>query len=473
MRLSSPRFGLALLLSATLSACSVDVKDVPTPVALPDIFSASGQQKAPEQWWLAFNDPALNKLISQALSDNFTLRATYNRLEQAQAIAKKSGAELIPQLNNNNSALQRNSAQTTSRGDIVQSTINTFALGFAASYEIDLWGRIRSNIHASELDVKAAEEDLSSAAISLSAEIASTWYKLLEQEQQLKLLDQQITINQNNVSMVNTRFRLAQATAADVFQQTQFLQSAIGNRLTVLANINVFKNQLAVLIGKAPGTITLAESTPLPNLPGLPDTGLSADLINKRPDLRRAYFRVQASDQRIASAIADRLPKLSLSASIDTNAPDLQSLFNNWLATIAGNLVTPIIDGGRRVAEVERNQAVSAEALNSYATTLLNASKEVENALIQEHQQNQFLSNLDEQVRLAQLATAQIQSRYVNGAIDFLRLLTAQLSQQNLERNRLSAQQQLIDFRINLYRALSGGFPLNYPVTTDKTPTNG
>ena len=457
------------LLVLTLYACSVDIKDIPSPVVLPDKFSVSGQLRSPAKWWLVFNDPALNTLITHALTNNFSLRATYNRLEQAQAIAKKSGAEIIPQLSNINNVQQRTGAQSTGESSSVQSTINSFTLGFAASYEVDLWGRIRANIHASELDVRAAEADLSSAAISLSAEIASTWYKLQEQQQQLKLLDQQIIINRNNVSMVTIRFRLGQASAADVFQQTQLLESAVGNRLAVIANVGVFKNQLAILVGKAPGTIALTETAALPNLPAVPDTGLSADLIKHRPDLRSAYLRVQAADQRIASAIADRLPKLSLSASIDTNAPDLQSLFNNWLATIAGNLVTPIIDGGRRVAEVERNRAVSAEALNDYAAALLNASQEVENALIQERQQTQLLANLGEQVRLSRLATAQIQSRYVNGAIDFLRLLTAQLSQQSLERSRLSAQQQLIDYRINLYRALSGGFPFETPVPVNKS----
>jgi outer membrane protein TolC len=257
--------------------------------------------------------------------------------------------------------------------------------------------------------------------------------------------------------MVTIRFRLGQATAADVFQQSQLLEFVIGNRLTVIANIRVLENQLAILIGKSPGTVVMPEQDNFPILPPIPETGLSADLIQRRPDLRKAYFRIQAADQRVASAIADRFPKLSLAAGIDTSAPDLQSLFNNWMATIAGNLVMPIVDGGRRIAEVERNQAVSAEALNNYATALINAVKEVENALIQEHQQYQLVISLEKQVELSQQASAQIRSRYIYGAMDFLRVLSALLSQQNLERNRLLAQQQLIDYRINLYRALAGG----------------
>ncbi len=438
---------LLLLLSMT-GACSVDIKDIPTPVSLPERFSVSGQAKIPNRWWLTFNDTALNQLIDQALNENFTLLAAFNRLQQAQAVAKKSGAELIPAINGNFAASQKITDTAT---------LNNFTLGLAASYELDLWGRIRANIHASELDTQAAVEDVDSAAISVSAEIASAWYKLVEQRSQLKLLDSQININRDNVTMVTIRFRLGQATAADVFQQNQLLEFVIGNRLTVIANIRILENQLAILIGKSPGTVAIPEQNSLPSLPPIPETGLSADLIQRRPDLRKAYFRIQAADQRLASAIADRFPKLSLAAGIDTNAPDLQSLFNNWMATIAGNLVMPILDGGRRVAEVERNRAVSAEALNNYATALLNAVKEVENALIQEHQQYQLTLNLDKQVQLSTLASDQIRSRYVFGAMDFLRVFSSLLSQQTLERNRLSAQQQLIDYRINLYRALAGG----------------
>jgi len=438
-----------LLLLPMATACSVPIKEVPAPVVLAEKFSASGQAKLQNQWWQSFNDAALNRLIEQALNENFSLLAAFNRLEQAQAQAQKSGAELIPAINNTVNAAQRSSDTAA--------TLNSFALGLAASYEVDLWGRIRANIQAAGLDTRAAEEDVASAAISVSAEIAGTWYKLIEQRQQLNLLDIQITINRDNVTMVTTRFRLGQATAADVFQQRQLLESVIGSRLGVIANIQVLENQLAILLGKAPGTIVIPEQDSFPALPPIPETGLSADLMQRRPDLRKAYFRVQAADQRVASAIADRFPRLSLAVGVDTSAPDLQSLFNNWMATIAGNLVTPLLDGGRRVAEVERSRAVSAEAVNTYGAALINAVKEVENALVQEHQQYQLVLNLDQQVQLSRQANAQIRLRYIYGAMDFLRVLSAMLSQQSLERNHLLAQQQLFDYRISLYRALASG----------------
>ncbi len=449
-------FGIFFTLA---SSCSVEVKNVPAPVILPEQFSVSGQSKTPEKWWQAFNDETLNQLCEQALNANFTLLAVFNRLEQARALARKSGAELIPQVNNEIIASQKS-------GDTP--TLNNFILGLAASYELDLWGRIRANIQAAELDVNAAKEDLASAALSLTAEIASTWYRLIEQRQQLQLLDKQINTNHDSAEMILTRFQLGQATAADVFQQRQLLASVTGEKATVIATIKVLENALAILTGKAPGTTTIPVQENFPVLPALPETGLSASLIQRRPDIRKAYVKIQAADQRVASAIADRFPKLSLAAGINTSAPDLQSLFNNWLATIAGNLVTPLLDGGRRVAEVDRNKAVAAEAVNNYATVLIQSIQEVENALIQEQQQQQLITQLDQQVHLSQLATTQILTRYSYGAIEFLRLLTALLSQQSVERNRLRAQQQLLDYRISLYRALAGGFHLPIGKTTEQ-----
>ena len=448
-----------------MTACSAKIKDFNSPVSLADKFSNGGNIPLVDKWWLAFEDPLLNELIDQALSHNFNLLATYDRLAQARAIAKKTGAELIPELSGSFGA-NRKIAET----DMGRSTVDEFSAGFAASYELDLWGRIRSGMHATELDEKAAREDIQVAAISLSAAITSNWYKLIDQRLQSALLDTQIKINQDNVKILITRFNLGQARAADVFQQKQLLQASIGDKLTVVANIKSFEYQLATLLGKPANSFSLPDKVKFPLLPAKPNTGLSSELIQRRPDIRKAYFKIQAADQRIASAIADRFPKISLSASFNSTTPDLHNLFNNWLATLAGNLVLPLIDGHKRVAEVERNQAVFSETVNQYGSVILNAVQEVETALIQERQQLLLVKNLDQQLTLSRLANEQIQLRYRYGDMDFLRVLSARLNLQTLERARISAERELIGFRINLYKALAGGWSLKAPLP--QTPEN-
>lgn len=445
------KYLLTCIVLVLIQACAVPIEEIAPPTTVPEAFSQTGKAPLQEHWWLAFNDPQLNQLIDLALSNNFNLLSTFNRLQQAEAIAIKQSADLIPSI----SAAFGGAQAYSNLGDSSQ-----FALGLNASYEVDLWGRLRAQKHAAELDVRVAEENLNTAAISLSSEVAIAWYRLVAQRSQLELLAQQIKTNQDNVEITLSRFAGAQATAADLFQQQQTLEASIGDQNNVLAAIKVLEYQLAILTGNTPGMFTLADNQQLPDLPPQPQTGLGSELIQRRPDLRLAYFRIQAADQRTASAIADRFPKLSLSANIDTTAPNLQSLFNNWIATLAGNLILPIVDGGRRVAEVERNRAVAAESLNNYATTIQQAIKEVEDALIQEKQQQQLINSLNIQYSFSQKANQQIRLRYMYGAIDFLRVLTTQINQQTLERSRISAKLQLIEYRIQLYRSLAGSWPL-------------
>ncbi len=424
---------------------------IKTPVELPTRLSRTGTAPLQEQWWLAFNDATLNQLIETGLNQNYSLLATYNRLQQAHVIAKKISAAFTPNIN-----AGFNANKTLSN----QRDTSLFSLGLNANYEVDIWGRIRASTQAAELDAQSAEENVKTAAISLSSEIAIAWYRLIEQRRQLQLLNRQIQTNQDNVSLIIARFAGGQSTAADLFQQQQILEASQGNKKTVLANLQVLEHQLAVLTGHTPKLMRLPKQDDFPTLPKLPKTGLTTTLLQRRPDLRLAYYRVQAADQRMAAAIADRFPKLSLVAGMDTTSPNLQSLFNNWIATLGGNLLLPLIDGGRRIAEVNRTKAVAEEALNNYATAIQQAIKDVEDALSQEQQQQHLVMSLAKQLHYSQQATTQIRLRFSYGAIDFLRVLSLQISQQALERRQILAQRQLIEYRIHLYRALAGGWAI-------------
>jgi len=452
---------LIVLLSCLLSACAVAVRDFPAPQPLPEAFSASGDIAAPPQWWEAFDDAPLQRLIEQGLRDNPDLIAAYHRIEQAAAQARAAGSALFP-------ALDAHSGADYALSDPPATgwrSREEMMLGFAASYEIDLWGRIRANIYAAEQVALAVAEERAAAAVSLSAEIASTWYHYVEQKQQLALLQRQIATNEHNVELVRSRFYANQASGADVFQQSQFLEALRGDRYSVEANLRVLTHRLAVLIGTTPERLRLPDAASFPALPPLPETGLPIVLLQRRPDILAAYHRLQAADLRIAAAIAERLPKLSLAVSASGSAPDLQHFFNNWLATLAGNLLLPIVDGGRRVAEVERQRAAAAEALQRYRQQILQALAEVENALAQERQQRLRLESLRQQLHALDEANQLIRLRYLYGAMDFLRVLTSLINLQNMERSVLRAERELIDFRIALYRALAGSESLPRPRT--------
>ena len=196
----------------------------------------------------------------------------------------------------------------------------------------------------------------------------------------------------------------------------------------------------------------------LVDVPALPVTGVPAQQLQQRPDVRQGWLSLLAADQRVAVAIADRFPRLSLSASATSSSDKARDLFNDWLGNLSANLLLPVIDGGRRRAEVDSRRAVAAEALDNYRQTLVQAFAEVEDALVQERQQQAFLASVDKQLRLSTLAIQRLRDSYRNGAVDYLRVLTALVSQQSLERTQIQARRQLIEFRINLYRALAGGW---------------
>jgi len=186
--------------------------------------------------------------------------------------------------------------------------------------------------------------------------------------------------------------------------------------------------------------------------------------VQRRPDLRQGFYSLQAADQRTAAAIAERFPRINLLGSSDSTASDVDDLFNNWLSNLTANLVTPVIDGGRRRAEVDRTRAVTEQSLSDYRQQLIDALGEVEDALLREQQQRAFIDSLDKQQVLSKQVIGRVRDSYLFGAVDYLRVLDVLLTDQNLERSRLTAQRELIDNRIALCRALAGGWTLERPV---------
>jgi len=457
------RFLSVLIPVLMLSACiSMGTQSAQPSMQLPDRFSQSGSEITPSKWWLAFNDEYLNTLIEQALADNPGLLATWSRLEQARALARKSGALLQPGLDASSDATRSWSKQTTN------SSATQWTLGLTASYELDLWGRLTSSRDAAVLDAEASYEDIRAAAISLSAQVAVAWFQLVDQRAQISLLDDQYGTNEQHLELITVQFQTGAASASDVLQQRQTLERSRASKLLAESNEKVLEHQLAVLMGKPAGSIVLPRLQKLAGLPPQPATGIPAELILQRPDVKKAFLLLQSADRKLAAAIADRFPRVSLQASASTTDSTTADLFQNWAASLAGNLVMPLIDGGRRKAEVDRSQAAHQELLHLYTERVLTAVQEVEDALIREQQQQSYVENLAGQNSLLQSASGQIKDRYMHGSETFLRFLTTLLSYQDLQRSELQAQEQLIEYRISLYRALAGGWDINQPQEADK-----
>lgn len=218
----------------------------------------------------------------------------------------------------------------------------------------------------------------------------------------------------------------------------------------------VLHHELAVLLGKAPGAELVLGSYGLETVPPLPATGVPAELLVNRPDVRAAPARLNATDYRVAVARADQLPAVRLTGGVGYSADDIANLFDDWFVNLAANLAAPLFDGFRRQAEVERTRAVLEERLAAYRLTVLTAIKEVEDALARERTQREYADALARQLEDAGNALKEAVQRYRKGLNDYLPVLTALERTQALTRILVTARRDLLTFRVNLYRALGG-----------------
>ncbi len=445
-----------------LAGCSVAPRAFVDPVEPPPAFSGGGSDPLPDRWWESFDDPQLTALMERAFGGNFALLAAWDRLAQAEAIARSAGADLIPSVDVE-AGISRTGEERFDRSDYATS----MSLGATAAYEIDLWGRIRSRRAAAQLDAEARAEDVLAAAITLSAQVARTWYELAESREQIRVLNAQIETNEQVRTLVTAQFAKGQTQAADVLRQRQLVESSRGARILAESRSKVLEHELAVLVGLPPGSPLPAGAPELVDLPALPATGVPAELIRRRPDVRSAYLEVQAADLRVSQAVADRYPRLTIAAFASTSGEKVRDLFDNWLATLAADLIQPIVDGGRRRAEIDRTRAVTSQVIREYGQTVLDAIEEVEDALSQERYQISYLESLKLQLETAKSVIGRTRENYIKGQFDYLRVLDALTTRQSLERAYVTALRQRIDFRINLCRALAGGWTLPRPALAD------
>ncbi|MCX2780970.1 efflux transporter outer membrane subunit [Microbulbifer thermotolerans] len=430
-------------------------------LGLPDTFRASGTEMAEMRWWRSFNDPQMDRLVLLALQDSPDLQATLWRLQQSAAAARGARAGFWPRL----TGRLENTEQRRADGDFdfegSENEGNTWSGRLAASYEVDLWGRVRAGSKAAEADYLAQEQNLQTAALSLAAEVSIAWLELREQWGQRDLLAQQLEINRQTLQVLEMRFGRGVSAAADVLQQRQLVQQSEQELQQAEADIETLKVQLAALLGISVRRLEpLVQTAPgMPSMPALPDTGVPGRLLLRRPDVQQAQRELLADYYSAEQAWADRLPVISLSAVASGGGPAISDIVDDWLLTLTAAVEGVIFDGGQLAAAQEQADAALQERWALYRGTVIQALSEVEQALIREQAVLDRLRHLRERERLADMIVERQRRNYARGTVDFLNVLTATNSQQSLARQILTAQRELLENRVTLYRALSGGLP--------------
>lgn len=458
-----------------LGACA-SVPNVPTlggepeiifPVApdAPDAWAASGVSgEVPATDWLAqFNDDKLVELVNEALSANPSIRSQFYAVQATRAQARSTYGRTLPNLSASASA-----GGTSNYIASIDDRVNdpSFGLGLDLSWEVDLWGRLRSGIEAAEADLLAGEADLASARLALAAQTASAWFDLNEALAQERVAVETFEARTRALELTERRLSRGLASALDVrtARTTQAsAEASIAARRQASGNA---VRRLEILLGRYPGA-ELDAFADLPELPPISATGNPALLLTRRPDIAAAEARVAAAGLRAEQARLAMLPSLRLTGSVSNSETDIADALDptRVAARLIASLAAPIFNGGALDADRDAAVARARAAVETYAATTLTAWREVEDALAADTllaQQEEAQLRALEEARLAEeLATRQ----YTNGLVSIFNLIDSQTRRLSAESSLIAARSARASNRVSLHLALGGGLPV--PATAD------
>ena len=415
-------------------------------------------------WWTDFGDVDLSTAIATVLARNLDLRATAARLEQAAADARVASSALRPSVQASYSGIRRKQNfvgfPIPGAEDRVLSTVFTNqGLSLATTWEVDLWGRLRTTEQAALADLQRSAADLRGAQLSIAGQAAKAWFAIAEAQQQVLLSEATVENFGESVERVRDRFESGVRPALDLRQALLNLSNAEADLAQRRQQLDASTRQIEVLLARYAG----GDVTPPPDLPPMPPAvpaGVPADLVARRPDLAAAERQVAASEARLRVARRELLPNLTLTTDVGTSTNALRTLLNGdfrvW--SLIGNVVAPLWQGGRLRAEVDRAEARVAEVLATYVNTALVAYSEVETALAAEEYLADRVVHLTTSVEQARAAERLADERYRTGLDTYITVLDSQRSAFQAESQLIAARRLRLENRVDLYLALGGGF---------------
>jgi multidrug efflux system outer membrane protein len=451
---------LGLTACAQLGSTAEPAPPHPIATALPAGWSpATGQAPAAldlpalTAWWRQFDDPLLSALIDEALQANTSIQQARASLAQVRALRAQQAALGSPQLGSS-------AGITRSRSQQVGSTL--YDAGLDASWEPDFFGSQAAAVRAREADISASAADLATVQMSISAEVGLAYLQLRGGYQGLRIARENLAAQQDTEALVGWRAQAGLASSLEAEQARLSVQQLRAAIPAQEASLRKTEFQIAVLLGQPPASLheRLGHSDRLPAAaPDLP-TGVPADVLRLRPDVRAAEASIRAETERLRSSQAERWPSFSISGSLALKAATLGGLSaaNAVVSAAAAAVSWPLWDGGSRQGKIDAQQAVLDQSRASYQAAVLTALQDVENALASldaTRTQLQALQLADEAARNALLLARQ---RYQAGLVDFSVLLDAQRSALTAQSSLASAQTDLGLNLIRLYKALGGGW---------------
>ncbi|MBT5239477.1 MAG: TolC family protein [Rhodospirillaceae bacterium] len=434
--------------NSSQQAGSVAQGSLPT---VPDLWASTSERVGQVEvgWVAALNDPVLTALVEEAQQNSRNLQAAAANVERSWALARQAGAGLSPTVNLSSNADRGGSIEGSSAG--------SFGLGLQASWEVDVWGRIRSGEQAAVLSAQSVESDYVYSQYSLTAAVARAYFLAIEAGQQVDVARKTLDALTETNRIVDVRHDLGRATSQDVALSRSDLAQTKASQIAAEGSQRDALRGLEVLVGRYPAA-DLAVRTTLPEVPSQPPAGLPSSMLERRPDIVAAERSVAAAFNSLDQAKAARMPSISLTGSLGGSSSDLSNLLNpaNIAWQAASSLVAPLIDGGLRKAQVDQATAEQKQAIANYAQAALDAFQEAENSLDQNVVLRERAASLKVAASEANRALRIVRLRYDEGETDLLDVLTIQQSVFSSDSNLVSVERARLDEWVGLNLALGG-----------------
>lgn len=454
------KLALSVAAIALLQACSSTPPSAPTltapvPAAWQGQRDAAGGAPLQAGWWRDFGDPVLDGLVAQALAHNTDLRAAAARVAEARALGDAQRAAGLPTLDFGfgGSRSQQVSAAT---GKPYLSTVGQPQ--FQAAYEVDLWGRVDALNQAADAQLVASEAARDSAALSVAATTAAGYVNLRALDARLDVAQRTLAARDSALQLARSRQERGYTSALETQQSEAEYRATAAVIPQLQLAIRRQEHAINLLTGAAPGTVPRGAALTALQLAPWPATGLPSDLLRRRPDIAGAEAQLAASDAQWAAARAQLLPSLRLSASFGriSSTALTGDPFKLW--SLGGSVLAPLFDGGRLRAQVSASDARREQALAGYEKAVLTAFGEVEDQLAGIDELARQSTEVEAQRRALQETLRVARNRYREGYASHLDELDAQRNLFSAEQTALQLRADQLTARINLDRALGGGW---------------
>jgi NodT family efflux transporter outer membrane factor (OMF) lipoprotein len=420
-------------------------------------------------WWRVFRDPALDTLIDTAYRQNLDLQSAVTRVLQAEAQRNIAAGNLFPQTQNLQATYIH--AQITRNIHIISvpgippvappNIGNIWNNGLNASWELDFWGRIRRNIESANAQVDSSVENYRAALVTLLAEVATSYVQIRTFQQRIAYARKNAELQRGSLLIAEARLREGRATALDVEQARANLAQTEATIPPLVVSLRQANNRLCVLLGQPPeDLLRVLNEGAIPTAPPEVAVGIPADLLRRRPDVRRALAAAAQQSAQIGVAEADFYPRISVTGYIGYVADDITHLFGegSWTGLILPNFQWKVLNYGRILNNVRYQDAVFRQRVLEYQQSVLTAGREVEDGLVAFVQDQLQARSLERSVRAAERSVELVLEQYRSGRADFNRVYTTQ-SQLVVQQDQLAATRGSIALAlISVYRALGGGW---------------